>query len=150
MQSSQSLTSDHMEVNMPNSSLQPTLSDDVLQEFVVECQVKCNQWCTNGNQFLRVQHKTGAPLDKLCARLVIVCVEPKTKGSGTVTVFYCIGCDQWRSNNAHSCALPHSKNCKVCEINLHLMLSYTKLINGHQLLQHDDVLCSNLTLQIIY
>jgi hypothetical protein len=56
---------------------------------------------------------------------------------GTATVFYCIGCDQWRSNNAHSCTLPHSKDCKVREINLHPMLSYTKLVNGHQLLQCD-------------
>ena len=123
--SSQSLSSDHMEVDLPASS-QPSLSNDVLQERTAERQVERDQRRTNRNQILRVQHKTGAPLDKLCARLVIERVELKTKG-GTATVFYCIGCDQRRSNNARSRALPHSKDCKVCGVNLHPMLSYTKL-----------------------
>jgi hypothetical protein len=60
-----------MEVDLPAYSSQPMLSNDTLQERTAERQVERDQRRANGNQFLRVQHKTGAPLDKLCARLVI-------------------------------------------------------------------------------
>jgi hypothetical protein len=136
-ESSQLPSSNHTEVNRPAYSSQPTLSNDALQQCAAERQVERDQRRANGNQILRVPRKTGAPIDRLCARLVIERVEPKTKGGGKVTVFYCIGCDQRRSNNARSRALPHSKDCKVREIHLHLMMSYPKLVNGHQPLQRD-------------
>ena len=64
--SSQLLSSDHMEVDLPASS-QPLLSNDVLQERTAEHQVERDQRHTNRNQIPHVQHKTGAPLNKLCA-----------------------------------------------------------------------------------
>jgi hypothetical protein len=67
----------------------------------------------NGNIIPRVPKKTGAPMDEICAKIVIERVESKDKGAGTATYYYCIGCDERRANNSRGRALPHALKCKV-------------------------------------
>ena len=78
---------------------------------------------TNGNQFPCELKKTGAPLDTLCAKLVIQREKPSEK-KGHVVTYFCIGCDKERANNSQSRALSHSVDC-VVRISSCFYLQYT-------------------------
>src|SRR5882762_441200 len=100
--------SESMDVDPPTSSntSQPTLtplSTEILQTAAAERDTERQSRRVNGNIIPRVQKKTGAPLDKICAKIVIERVEPKSNGSaGTAPYYYCIGCDEKRANNSRA------------------------------------------------
>jgi len=108
-----------MDVDPPassNASQPPStpLSTEILQAVIAERDAERQSRRVNGNIISRVQKKTGAPLDEICAKIVIERVEPKSNGgAGTATYYYCIGCDEKRANNSRGRALPHAQKCKV-------------------------------------
>ncbi|KAJ3780108.1 hypothetical protein GGU10DRAFT_381174 [Lentinula aff. detonsa] len=66
----------------------------------------------NGNNAPRLAQvqKVGKKPNKLCVQLAIECSAKDQSGKVT-RVYYCIGCDEKRSNNALDRALPHALNC---------------------------------------
>ena len=100
----------------PVSSQAPLtpVSTQVLQTISGEREAERQQQRNNGNVVPRDKKKTGAPIDELCASLVIERVKLKGNGKGNTMYYYCIGCDECRANNSRSRALPHAKKCKVC------------------------------------
>ena len=117
-----SLPPESMDMDPPacsNASQPPStpLSTEILQTAISERDTERQSRRINGNTITRVPKKTGAPLDEVCAKLVIERVEPKSNGgAGTATYYYCIGCDEKRANNSRGRALPHAQKCKVCHI----------------------------------
>ena len=107
-----------MDLDLPSSApTQPTQSSQLslatLQEHAADRAIERATRRTNGNQFPRELKKTGAPLDTLCAKLVIQC-EKLSEKKGHVVTYFCIGCDKERANNSQSRALSHSVDCVVC------------------------------------
>src|ERR1700722_17303231 len=106
-----------MDLDLPSSaSTQPTQSSQLslatLQERAADRAIEHATRRTNGNQFPRELKKTGAPLDTLCAKLVIQ-REKLSEKAGHVVTYFCIGCDKERANNSQSRALSHSVDCVV-------------------------------------
>jgi hypothetical protein len=100
-----------MDVDPPASSngsqtaLTP-LSTENLQTATAEHDAKRQSHHINGNIIPRVPKKTGAPLDEICAKIVIEQVEHKNNGgAGTAMYYYCIGCDEKHANNSRGRAL---------------------------------------------
>jgi hypothetical protein len=67
---------------------------------------------TNGNISGRVQKKTGAPVNMLCAKLVIESQRPNNKKI-MAPYFHCIACDKGRASNKQSRAFSHVDECNV-------------------------------------
>lgn len=67
---------------------------------------------TNGNISGRVQKKTGAPVNMLCAKLVIESQRPNSK-KNMAPYFHCIACDKGRASNKQSRAFAHVDECNV-------------------------------------
>jgi hypothetical protein len=106
-----------MDLDLPSSaSTQPTQSSQLslatLQERAVDHAIECAARRTNGNQFPHELKETRAPLDTLCAKLVIQC-EKLSEKKGHVVTYFCIGCNKERANNSQSRALSHSVDCVV-------------------------------------
>ena len=115
LETSQSVEPDSMVIdNPPPSHDGPVqLSAQLLQTSAANRQVERDLRKKNGNIIPRKAKTTGAPLDVLCCSLVIERIEEKGSGKGTATYYYCIACNDRRTNNARNRALPHVKNCGV-------------------------------------
>src|SRR5882724_9572174 len=94
------LPTENMDIDPPTSSnpSQPTstpLSTEILQTAAAKRDTERQSRRVNGNIIPHVQKKMGAPLDKICAKIIIERVELKSNGgAGTATYYYCIGCDE--------------------------------------------------------
>jgi hypothetical protein len=79
-----------MDIDPPASSnaSQPTLtppSTEILQTVAAERDTEHQSCHVNSNIIPCVQKKTAAPLDKICAKIIIERVEPKNNGSAGTT-----------------------------------------------------------------
>jgi hypothetical protein len=90
------------------------LSNAVLQLGAQEREIEHQACLQNGNALPQFGSKraTGKPINKLCARLVIECEEVNSKGK-LIKAYYCISCDDRRTNNTEARVLPHSIECAV-------------------------------------
>jgi hypothetical protein len=107
------------EIDAPVSSVSSSgngtaLSNAVLQSGAREREVERQAHLQNGNTPPQLGSKraTGKPINELCARLAIECEEVNSKGR-LIKAYYCIGCDDRRSNNTEARALPHLIECAV-------------------------------------
>lgn len=108
-----------IEIDAPASSVSSSgngmaLSNAVFQSGAREREVEHQACLQNGNTPPRLGSKraTGKPINELCARLAIEREEVNSKGK-LIKAYYCIGCDDCRTNNAEARALPHSIECAV-------------------------------------
>lgn len=97
-----------------SSGTETLLSNNVLQSRAKDRAREREERLQNGNNPPRLATKrsTGKPINELCARLVIERDEINSVGK-VARVFYCVGCDDRRSNNAEARAYPHAIECTV-------------------------------------
>ena len=117
---------DAMNVDMSESSpaeSEPSLFG-LLQKDMHQREEECQKRRTNGNISGRVQKKTGAPVNMLCAKLVIESQQPNNKKI-MAPYYHCIACDKGRASNKQSRAFSHVDECNVCAA---LAMCHSKLI----------------------
>jgi hypothetical protein len=90
---------------------EPSLSG-LLQKDTLQREAERQMRRTNGNKSGRVQKKTGAPVNMLCAKLVIESQRPNNKQI-MAPYFHCIACDKGRASNKQSRAFSHVDECSV-------------------------------------
>ncbi|KAJ3913026.1 ribonuclease H-like domain-containing protein [Lentinula edodes] len=97
---------------------QKQLSNEFLQNTTADRELERQEQSKNGNISPRQSkaRNTGRSIDQLCMKLAIERMALDKKGKAT-KVYYCIGCDEKRSNNARAHALPHSMGCDALQRN---------------------------------
>ena len=116
---------DAMNVDMSKSSQaksEPSLFG-LLQKDMLQCEEERQKHQTNGNISGRVQKKTGALVNMLCAKLVIELQQPNNKKI-MAPYYHCIACDKGRASNKQSRAFSHVDECNVCAAMCHSKLIY--------------------------